>query len=70
MPSESKNLESIRRSIVSKGNYSKGTILLSEMLTCKRPATGFDPDEIDKIVGKKLTKDINTDQPIDSSFIE
>ena len=40
------------------------------MLTCKRPATGFDPDEIDKIVGKKLTKDINTDQPIDSSFIE
>ena len=70
MPSELKNLESIRRSIVSKGNYSKGTILLSEMLTCKRPATGFDPDEIDKIVGKKLTKDINTDQPIDSSFIE
>lgn len=70
MPSEAKNLDSIRRSIVSKGNYTKGTILLSEMLTCKRPATGLAPNYLNRVIGKKLTKDIKYDQPLDISFIE
>ena len=63
------NLISIRRSVVSAENLQAGILLKQEMLTCKRPATGFEPNYLETLVGKKLLVDVQTDQPIDKEMI-
>lgn len=50
-----------RRSVVSKGNIAKGTVITKDMLTYKRPGTGIAPSEIDTIIGKKAAIDIEDD---------
>lgn len=53
-----------RRSIVAKVRIPKGTIIREDMLDYKRPGTGLEPKDSNKIVGKKAKKDIEVDELI------
>ena len=58
---EKESVKYARRSIVSTKKISENTILSSEMLAIKRPGTGISPKFLKKIIGKKITKDIDAD---------
>ena len=58
-----------RKSLTSLGKIEKGTLISHEMLTCKRPGTGYYPHEIDKVVGKTAMIDIEDDQTITPEMI-
>ena len=60
-PSESVNLNVIRKSIVAKCTIKKGEILSSENITVKRPAGGMNPMMWDDVVGSIATKDYEVD---------
>jgi sialic acid synthase SpsE len=59
-----------RRSIVAKDNLTSGTILTSENLDFKRPGEGLSPSELEKLIGKKITSDIKSNQIIKMEDIE
>jgi N,N'-diacetyllegionaminate synthase len=67
---ELKNLPHIRRGIVSKKNLQKGTILTKEMLVAKRPFVEIEPDQLKKLIGKKITKNFYEDQPIIWKYVK
>ncbi len=58
-----------RKSLTSLVRIEKGALISSEMLTCKRPGTGYYPHEIDKVVGKIAKIDIEDDQTITPEMI-
>lgn len=53
--------KTVRKSIISKIDISKGTIITKEMLEIKRPGTGIKPKYINKIIGNKAKKTIKQD---------
>ena len=53
-----------RKSLNSKTKIKKGTVISEEMLTCKRPGTGFYPYDIEKVIGKIAQVEIDEDQTI------
>ena len=55
---EIENREKLRKSLVARLDISKGTKVIKEFLTSKRPGTGIPPSEIDKIVGKVALENI------------
>jgi len=59
--SEEEKKKVFRRSIVINKNLKAGDIIKEVDITLKRPGTGFPPDEIKFIVGKKLKRDIEAD---------
>ncbi|OGN79775.1 MAG: N-acetylneuraminate synthase [Chloroflexi bacterium GWC2_49_37] len=61
---EKKNMSGMRRSIVAKESIKAGTLISSEMLTFKRPATGISPTQIDVVVGAFAKVDIVEDSII------
>ena len=67
---ELKNLPNIRRGIVSKKNLSKGTILKKDMLIAKRPFIEIEPDDIRRLIGKKIVKNLKEDQPIIWKYVK
>ena len=50
-----------RRSIVLNKNMKAGDIIKEKDISLKRPGTGFSPNDIKFIVGKKLKKDFKDD---------
>jgi N,N'-diacetyllegionaminate synthase len=62
--SETKNIEIVRKSIVSKIKIKKGEILTEKNLTVKRPGTGISPMKWDEVVGTKAKKNYNEDELI------
>jgi len=50
-----------RRSIVLNKNLKAGDIIKEEDISLKRPGTGFSPDEIKFVIGKKLKRDFEAD---------
>ena len=62
--SETKNIEIVRKSIVSKTKIKKGEILNEKNLTVKRPGTGISPMKWDEVVGTKAKKNYNEDELI------
>ena len=60
LESEEQSREQARRSIVVSQSLKKGQELTSEHLTYKRPGTGICPSEIDKVIGKVLVQNIDT----------
>lgn len=50
-----------RRSIVLKNNLKKGSIIKSDDLAFKRPGTGISPEDYEKVVGKRVNRDIAED---------
>ena len=50
-----------RRSVVLVKNMSKGDVISSDCLTCKRPAFGISPVFWDDVIGKTLLRSLNED---------
>ena len=61
-PSEIKNKEIARKSIVAAKDMEKDHIINEEDVTVKRPGTGISPMQINKIIGKKLMKAVKQDE--------
>ena len=62
--SEIKNLGVVRKSLVAKKNIKKGEAFTEENLTTKRPGTGIDPMQWNKIIGTLSSKDFKQDEVI------
>lgn len=56
--SEFKNLDLIRRSIYSADNFSKNSIIKKDMIKFLRPANIYKPNDLKKILNKKIKKKI------------
>ncbi|HAQ70394.1 MAG TPA: N-acetylneuraminate synthase [Flavobacteriales bacterium] len=65
-PSESeiRNIEIIRKSLHLNKDLKKGTVLSSNDLIALRPATGISPMQIEEVIGKGLTKDVEAFNPL------
>jgi sialic acid synthase SpsE len=55
---ESKNLHLIRRSIYAAGCFNKNSIIKDNMIKILRPASFYQPNDIKKILNKKIKKKI------------
>ena len=64
-PSEIKNLDIARKSIVASKEINKGDLFTKENLTCKRPGHGISPIEIKKIIGLKSKRNYSKDELIE-----
>lgn len=62
LPSEKIPRREARRSIVIKYDMKKGSVITSQDIEFKRPGTGIQPKDVDKIIGRKLKKDVKSDQ--------
>jgi N-acetylneuraminate synthase len=58
---EDRARQNARRSLIAKGNISKGSTITAEMLTWKRPAYGISPKYIGQLIGKQALHDIEDD---------
>ncbi len=65
---ELKALPNIRRGAVAARNLQKNTIIKSNMIIAKRPFFEIEPNQIKKIIGKKLLINLKKDQPIKWSY--
>ena len=63
-PSETKNIQVVRKSIVAKKEISKGELFCVDNLTVKRPAIGISPMLWDTVIGKVAQKDYAIDEII------
>jgi len=63
-PSESANIEVVRKSIVAARDIKKGEIFSEDNLTIKRPAGGISPIRWDEIVGSVADRDYVMDEMI------
>lgn len=59
---EAKNTYGMRRSLIATENIPAGTVLQEKHLGYKRPANGISPKYSDKIIGRKIIKDIQKDE--------
>tara|TARA_B100000787_G_scaffold163912_2_gene146049 strand:+ start:399 stop:1397 length:999 start_codon:yes stop_codon:yes gene_type:complete len=57
-------IKAFRRSIVAKHNLKKGKIIKESDLDFKRPGNGLSPENMKKLIGKKLRHNINFDQQL------
>jgi N,N'-diacetyllegionaminate synthase len=63
-PSESENIEVVRKSIVASQSIEKGEVLTKNNITVKRPGNGISPMKWDDIIGTIATKDYKADNLI------
>jgi len=68
VPEEIENFVGIRRSVVASRNLIKGHRVSRQDLECKRPGSGIEPRNIDAIVGLRLNRDVEEDQPLVWSY--
>ena len=54
----------MRRGITACRDLKKGTILTSDLIKIARPAKGIKPDFFEKIIGKKLKKNVLKNAPL------
>lgn len=66
--SEIKNINIVRKSIVSKCTIHRGEVFTNDNITTKRPATGLPPMLWDSIIGKRATRDYSEDDMIDEKI--
>ena len=57
-----KRIEAFRRSIVARKRIKKGQIIKKNMLDFKRPGTGLEPSNLERIVGKRTKRNIQFDE--------
>mgnify|MGYP001437376041 FL=1 len=63
-PEELNSIKTIRRSLIINRDLKKGTIIKKNMIEIKRPGTGIKPENYNKIIGMKLTKNKKNDEII------
>ena len=61
---EKKHIKLIRRGLVYKKNFDKGKILTKKDIMIKRPLLGLMPDQINKVIGKRISRSVKKDEPI------
>ncbi|MCF8453568.1 MAG: N-acetylneuraminate synthase [Pedobacter sp.] len=66
-PSEIKNKESVRKSIVAKYDIKKGDVFSEKNLTVKRPGNGINPMKWDEVIGKTATREFSIDDLIETN---
>ena len=54
----------IRRSLTLDMDVAAGTEITASMLEIKRPGTGIQPLDIDKVIGMKAARDIKSDETL------
>lgn len=59
-----------RKSIVSGQFIPRGTIISEEMITVKRPGTGIEPGDFERVIGKKAKVDVTIDRPLTWDMLE
>ena len=64
-PSERRNIDIARKSIVAARAIRKGEILTEENVTCKRPGNGISPMEWYKVLGTVAVRDFGEDELIE-----
>lgn len=64
-PSEKKNIEIVRKSIVAAYNIQKGELLTEKKLTVKRPGTGISPMRWNEVIGTLAKKDYSEEDLIE-----
>ena len=70
LPSEEAPLKKMHKSIVSAGNFKKGHTLDYNNLAFKSPGGGLKPYEYEKLLSKKLKKDLSKDDLIMNEDVE
>ena len=63
-PSESVNIDVVRKSIFASQDIRRGEVLTEEKITIKRPGVGISPMKWDKVIGTSAKKDYQLDDPI------
>ena len=63
-PSESVNINVVRKSIVANQNIKKGDLLTDKNMAVKRPGGGISPMQWDEVIGVASSKDYNADELI------
>jgi N,N'-diacetyllegionaminate synthase len=63
-PSESNNIDIVRKSIVASSSIIEGEVFSEKNITIKRPGSGISPMKWDKIIGTVASKDYKTDDLI------
>ena len=69
-PSEAANISGIRRSVVALDALPAGTVLTAAHLGCKRPGTGAPPDDLPRLIGHRLTRPLQPDEPVAWADVE
>ncbi|MBD5163303.1 MAG: N-acetylneuraminate synthase [Bacteroidales bacterium] len=64
-PSEEKNINIARKSIVAASSIKKGDIFTSDNLTVKRPGNGISPMKWDEVIGLPAMRDFEKDELIE-----
>ena len=67
---EKEGLITIRRSIIAKRDLQKGMVLTPDLIKIARPANGIEPRFFEKIIGKKLKKNVLMDTPLKWAFLK
>ena len=63
-PSEKKNIEIARKSIVAKTPIRQGELFTENNITVKRPGTGISPMRWEEVLGRKAARDFDEDELI------
>ncbi len=69
-PSEAANITGIRRSVVALEALPAGTVLDVAHLGCKRPGTGAPPDDLPRLIGRRLIRTLQPDEPVAWADVE
>ena len=69
-PAEERNVGEIRRSVVAAHPIQAGKRLLRRDLVCKRPGTGVAPEFLDRLVGKRVIKPLEEDEPLRWEYLK
>ena len=65
MPSELKNLDVVRKSLVASEKIKKGEFFTDNNIGVKRPGTGISPMRYDEFIGTTANKDYEIDDLLD-----
>ena len=68
-PDELEQRKKMRRSMVAAADMEKGHVIEERDLTAKRPGDGIPADQYEKIVGRRLTRDVHRDQLILGEYL-
>lgn len=69
-PDEIENARNMSRSLMAARRIIAGTLLGEDDITAKRPGTGIPPTEIDKLLGKKVLIDMESEDFFSQEIIE
>jgi sialic acid synthase SpsE len=69
-PTELKLRKMARRSVVASCTIKKDARISKEMIIIKRPGNGISPLYLNKVIGKKARKKINSNEPLKWSYLK